>query len=314
MKRKMGATFLALVPLLTVSSVTQAQNASVFVAAKTGNDAHSCGDVRTPCKTFAGAITQVDAGGEIIVIESGDYGPVTINKAVTINASGVEAFIHYSYCCGNAITINAGATDTVVLRGLTLNGATRSGIAASSVGQLFVEHCTIAGYLVGVYFVAPGATLVMRDDDVRRCPGTGVLVEPPAGAGATVRAVIRDCVFADDGNGVAAESGAVVTVVHSVAADSFNAGFVVHALTAANADMSLDGVQAVSNRTGLEAASLGGSGTATIRFVNSLVTQNMTGVHIGLGGTILGSSPGTSVIAGNGTDINGSLGAAIPLQ
>src|ERR1039457_645550 len=112
-----GRVLLVLVPFLTVASEAQAVAGAnrVFVAAKSGNDANACASVSTPCQTLAGAYSQVAAGGGIIVLESGGYGPVTITQAVNINApAGIVAFIHPA--SGSAITINAGATDTVILR------------------------------------------------------------------------------------------------------------------------------------------------------------------------------------------------------
>src|ERR1039457_2258271 len=165
LSRRILFTVAALLAAFFLTPSAQAALANrVFVAAKSGNDANACNNVSTPCQTFAGVITQVNAGGEIIVLESGGYGPVTITKAVTINApTGIIAFIHPP--TGDAITINAGSTDTVILRGLTLNGGTNNGITANTVGQLFVEHCTITGYtLDGILFQASGGTLFMRDD------------------------------------------------------------------------------------------------------------------------------------------------------
>src|ERR1700686_956347 len=67
----------------------------VFVSARSGNDANSCGNILTPCQTFAGAVLQLNPGGEAIVLDSGGYGPVTITQSLIIEApAGVVAFIH----------------------------------------------------------------------------------------------------------------------------------------------------------------------------------------------------------------------------
>jgi nitrous oxidase accessory protein NosD len=67
------------------------------------------------------------AGGEIYVLNSADYGPVTINKAVTITSEGAMAGVLAT--SGAGITINAGANDVVNLRGLNIDGA-NAGAAA----------------------------------------------------------------------------------------------------------------------------------------------------------------------------------------
>jgi len=75
-----------------------------FVAAS-GTNNPACSLV-APCRDFAAAITATSAGGEIIVLESGGYGPVTIGKTVSIIASpGIYAGI--SVFSGSGITINA---------------------------------------------------------------------------------------------------------------------------------------------------------------------------------------------------------------
>jgi hypothetical protein len=75
----------------------------------------------TPCKTFAGAMPKMAAGGEIDVLDPGGFGTVTITKAITIDATGALGGV---FAAGtNGIVINAGATDRVVLRGLSVNGA-----------------------------------------------------------------------------------------------------------------------------------------------------------------------------------------------
>src|ERR1700687_5345594 len=87
----------------------------VFVSQRSGNNANSCDNILTPCQTFAGAVLQLNPGGEAIVLDSGGYGPVTITQAVTIEApAGVLAFIHPP--SGDAMTINAGVSDKVIIR------------------------------------------------------------------------------------------------------------------------------------------------------------------------------------------------------
>ena len=86
-----------------------------FVSANHGNDANPC-TVTLPCRNFAAAIAQTVAGGEVIVLDSGGYGPVTIGQSVSIIApAGIYAGI--TATSGNAIiqTCGAGtAYDTVV--------------------------------------------------------------------------------------------------------------------------------------------------------------------------------------------------------
>src|SRR5271169_6076190 len=118
-----GRVLLALLPFLTISSVAQATLANrVFVSQRSGSDANACNNILTPCQTFAGAVLQLNPGGEAIVLDSGGYGSVTITQSVIIEAPpGVLAFIHPPTPV-DAITVDAPGA-TVVLRGITIDGA-----------------------------------------------------------------------------------------------------------------------------------------------------------------------------------------------
>src|SRR5438477_5545805 len=101
------------------ASAAYAQTQRTFVSAHGGSDANVCSVVQ-PCRSFGAAMALTLAGGEIIVLDSGGYGVVTIDKSVSITSpagvyAGVTAF------SGNAITINT-ASLTVVVEGLTVNG------------------------------------------------------------------------------------------------------------------------------------------------------------------------------------------------
>jgi hypothetical protein len=148
----------------------------VFVSARSGNNLNSCDNISTPCQTFAGAVLQLNADGEVIVLDSGGYGPVTITQGVTIEApAGVTAFIHPP--SGDAITVSAGSAK-VTLRGLTLNvGA--NGIVVNSVGTLNVENCFITGFFAGIEMLS-GGRLNVRGTDVKGC-SYGILLSNSAG-------------------------------------------------------------------------------------------------------------------------------------
>src|SRR5262245_32412273 len=84
-----------------------------------GNDNNSC-TVSSPCKTFQAALALTIAGGAIYVLNSANYGPVTINKAITITSEGAMAGVLATN--GVAMTIRAGANDVINLRGLDIDG------------------------------------------------------------------------------------------------------------------------------------------------------------------------------------------------
>src|SRR5262245_17075337 len=85
----MRAPFIIAAVLLAVAGQAHAQANRTFVSGS-GNDANPC-SLPAPCRSFAGAITKTNAGGEIVVLDSAGYGSVTITKSISISApDGIE--------------------------------------------------------------------------------------------------------------------------------------------------------------------------------------------------------------------------------
>jgi len=106
-----------------------------------GDDANPCSRT-APCKTFAGAISKTAGGGEINVLDPGGFGAVTINKSITISST-FEAGVLVSGT--NGIIVVAGATDTVVLEGLDIEGLGTglNGVRFDSGALLVINKCKI---------------------------------------------------------------------------------------------------------------------------------------------------------------------------
>src|SRR5579883_956140 len=131
-----------------------------------GTDAPGCGAPTAPCRTFQYVHDNIiAAGGEIDVLDPAGYGAVTINKALSIVNDGVGT-AGVQAASGNAITINAGASDTVTLRGLNIDGlgTGANGIVFNSGGGLNVINCVVR------HFAGSGAS------------GNGVLIQPASGS------------------------------------------------------------------------------------------------------------------------------------
>jgi hypothetical protein len=146
MRTTIPLTVLATALACSLATAPAHARARVFVASY-GNDANPC-TFGSPCKTFQVAVNAVDAGGEVTAIDSAGFGPINITKAVTITSpAGVEAGI-VPAAGGNAIDINAGPSDAVVLRGLTLDGSGvgHNGIVFNSGGSLTVNDCVIQSF------------------------------------------------------------------------------------------------------------------------------------------------------------------------
>jgi len=161
---------LILTTLAAADAVATAQR--TFVAS-TGNDANPC-SLAQPCRGFARAITQTSPSGEVIVLDSAGYGPVTIAKSVSIIApAGLHAGV--TVLSGDGITVNI-PNGVVVLRGLTISGqGGANGINFLAASRLRIENCVISNMGVdGVMFSAAGSELIVTDTIVRDNGGSGI--------------------------------------------------------------------------------------------------------------------------------------------
>src|SRR4051794_21144274 len=87
-----------------------------------GDDTQTC-DRPTPCATFATAHSKTIAGGKIGCLTSGQFGPLTITKDITIDCTGVQASVLAVSAGTDGITVTVPGSTKVVLRGLDMEGA-----------------------------------------------------------------------------------------------------------------------------------------------------------------------------------------------
>jgi hypothetical protein len=176
-----------------------------------GNDANACTRA-LPCRSFGTALSAVDAGGEIVVIDSAGYGGVAIDRSVTIVAPpGVYAGI--SVTSGDAIAIATPSLD-VTLRGLTLNGLGTGGrgVAVTAASRVSIEECVIAAFAgQGIEVDADGAITRIARSNVYGNGNRGVSI-----SGTSTVAIEATRVHGHvHGPGVHAQSGAHATITHS---------------------------------------------------------------------------------------------------
>ncbi len=270
-----------------------AQRTFVSTSGSDANTATNCTSA-APCRGFTAALTVTDAGGEIIVLTSGGYGPVTIDKSVSLIApEGVYAGI--SVFSGSGITIATAGVD-VVLRGLTINGLGGIyGVNMTNGASLSIENCVVANFpssgQYGVFVNTPATLRVIGS--LFRETHVGLTVAN----GATAN-VVESKFVANYGAGIAATdnygSGPVVTTVnvHRSVAMSCGAGFEAVANFSGNT-MRLhvsDSAVGVSN---LGINNFSASGTTYVTVTNSRFTEN------GYGLTSYGSSGSTLIASGN---------------
>ena len=256
------------VVLLACSTLAQAQATRTWVSG-VGDDANPCSRT-APCKTFAGAISKTAAGGEINALDPGGFGGVTITKAITIDGGGVLAGVLVSGT--NAIVVNAGATDRVVLRNLTIDGLGTglSGIQFQAGKSLHVEDCTIFGFTTAGINVVGAGDVFVNHTTVRNISGTlpaaGIALAPPTGI---VRAFLDGVRVETSAVGVSVGDNVVATVRGTSATGNDAAGF---SARGSAAELNLSDIVASNNQTGVQA-----SGGARVRMTGATVTDNSVG-------------------------------------
>jgi hypothetical protein len=270
-----------------------------------GTDSGNC-PLAAPCRSFAYAVTQTPDHGEIAVLNTAGYGAVTITRSISIvNPGGVEAGIAVG-SGGTAITISAGASDIVALRGLTIEGAQIGlrGIYLTSGGTLEIDNCVVRDFTGNAIDIEPTGTTVLRiSNSIASDNGHDGILVVPSGSGTASGVIDHVAVSSNAANGIAVSgaSGPAVniSITNSVVSGNTQAGIIAQAAT-----VSVGATTAANNGTGILANTSG-----TIQLTQSLVTGNTTGVNASAGAV---DTFGDNNINLNTTNITGSLTSVAP--
>jgi hypothetical protein len=282
----------------------QAQRARVFVSVS-GNDANPC-TAGSPCKTFQAAYNAVLAGGEISVLDTGGYGTLTISKAVSIVAAGVEASIAIP-SGGVGITINAGSTDKVALRGLTLDGqgVGFDGIQFNSGASLTVESCVVRNMNSnGLVFSSSATmpqTLAVSNSYFNENGNEGIFILTQS-SGTISAAIDRTGFYANGDSGLfvvgTSGTGALTVAVTDTVAANGTTGFFVGSDTGKSiTNLSVTRVLAEGNSFSGVTAS---GANATLWLAQSTLSGNAAGYIIFNGPAVLNSYGDNYIDKSNG--------------
>ena len=295
----------ALASALLLAGVPDALAAAqrTFVAS-TGNDANTATNcaLATPCRTFGAAMSVVNAGGEVVVLDSAGYGGVTIAQPVTIVAPpGVYAGV--TVAAGTGITVNAPGAK-VTLRGLTINalGGT-TGILLSAAATLYVDGVTITGFSGGggsalTANVGADSALVVTDCVLRDSLYGGKF---SASAG-TLTVSIERTQFERNSTGASFGDGVIATMRGSAVTLGGTGVAAVPATAGRSAKVEVrDSTISDNSSVGIQAGSVAGA-TATVSVVSSLLSGNATGV--------LGQASGNSAYVSDATITRNALGVS----
>ena len=286
-----------------LTAVTPATAAIETWVSGSGVDTGTC-TIAAPCKTFAFALTRTTAGGTINVLAPGNFGPVTINKAVNIVADSVEALITTAGADGAAIKIQAPSSAVVSLRGLTIESFAGRGVDFIAGAALYVDKCAFHKLNTGIVF-EPNAgvpKLYVADTVITDSVSNGIFIT--SASGGSIRAVI-DGVEVKNGGGPGLNfmpftmGTFTATVSRSTVSGFTNSGISAQIGGGGFATVMLDRTTITNNGIGVSTSG------PVMRIGDSTVTGNTTGLQASGGGGF--GTYGTNQIDGNHTNVVGSF-------
>jgi hypothetical protein len=263
---------LALIGLLTMAPASFAVQRT-FVRS-TGLDTNPCSRT-APCRSFAVAIASTDSAGEVVVLDSGGYGAVTITQSVSILAPrGVYAGV--TVFSGAGVRINGAGID-VTLRGLSINGlGGQNGIDFALGAQLTIDGCAISNMNGAGILLQAGGTTTVANASVRKSGGAGIEL------GATDSVSVVDSEIASNGaDGLWLHGGARASVQRSVITGN--------ALSGIRVDAAVSGTRLavrasiIADHTAAAGVSISGSGggvSANADISGNTITRNVDGIAV----------------------------------
>jgi hypothetical protein len=296
---------ISLVVLLGGAAIAGAQTPIVYVSAL-GSDGNTGGRT-TPVQTIGRAISLVQAGGEVAVLDSGDYKEFTVNKSATIEAApGVIAVIPVTNN-STGIVVDPGSSGTAVLRGLTITtpggGTTTMGIVCKS-GAVLIENCVVnGGFNTGIE--AYCARLFVKDTAVIGCAVEGI--DTYSNASTPLIATIERCRLEKNDTGLDVLHNSIVTVRDTVASGN-NVGMdALGEYNGQTSELNVERCLLSGNNIGISSSLTNPpGGTVIVRASDSIATDNNTGLYAASGTTFY--TRGNNKIGGNAAaDVAGVL-------
>ncbi len=293
-------------PSCTATAATQ----RTFVSSL-GLDTNPCTPT-SPCRQLAVALAATASGGEIVVLDSAGYGPLTIDRPVTIVAPpGVYAGI--SVLSGHGIDVNPGPGN-VTLRGLTINGLGGDiGINFMSGAALYIENCLVTGFTsMGLQVLAPAAANVYVRNSTFRGNFNGAFFGTTSGATGVLRTQVERSVFENNATtGIGFTGGSTnATIADSAFSGGIWGLYVNPGIGGAVTNVEARGTTITKNATsGVRVGGVAGT-SAVLNLASSQITGNGIGIETLNGGTAYVTD---TTITGNTTGITHVAGSAVSL-
>jgi len=320
MLNKSSAVYLLAVMCAMIVAPAQAGVQRAYVASYglDSNTTFDC-DVAHPCSLFSAAVTVVNPDGEVVALDSAEYGIVTLNKSISLTAApGIYAGISVLQGATGVTIATAGVN--VVLRGLTINGQGGSassqggtiGILMTNGARLSIENCVISNFFINIpssqygILVQTAATVrivntLLRDNDVAIELQDGVVAD-----------ISGSNIFGNV-TGIFANNSSVGTATTVAISDSVVSGHFIgiYALAQASTTSRVEMVRSIVSNSNTGVLAQSQLGTASVSFRKSMVTGNNDGlVEVGSGATLI--SYGKNTLSDNLLDILGTLTTLAP--
>jgi hypothetical protein len=337
---RLAAVLLTLAGAFAVPGVALATSFRAYLASD-GNDSNPC-TLAAPCRLLPAALLAVSDGGEIWILDSGNFNTatVTVAKSVTILAiPGAEGSIVANG--GDAISITAAAAK-VALRNLSVRTFSGSGSGIVFGGTaLTVDGCEIQGLFDGIVATSSNATVSIRDTIIRDNNRDGLRLTGVSQISLAGVQLLHNGFGPSGGSGLTAQTGARITIVDSLASGNFDSGLLVRSTIGGVTQLFVERTVVRGNGIGLSAAAASGIGstvqifaarntiadnatgiaissengtTASAMVDANTITLNGTGISIAGAGTSTGASRLNNTFTFNGTDVAGGTLAPVSAQ
>jgi hypothetical protein len=153
-----------------------------------------------PCKTFQQAVNLTPTWGQVGVLNAGDYGPITINKAIRIDGAGLASSTATS---GTAIMVDTPAGSAVQLHNLSLHGnGAKIGIQSQGAGALDIDNVQVTGFhsnCIQVTVILGPVDVVIKDTTVENCSSSGIYLSADASYPSSAKIINSHVRFANFG-------------------------------------------------------------------------------------------------------------------
>lgn len=294
---------IAILALAAVNAVASAAGPRMYVASS-GADGNPC-TTSAPCRTLQYAVSSVDPGGDVIIVDSAGYGPVAITKSVSIIAPrGLYAGISVT----SGIGIDVGAPGIkVLLEGLTINGVGTgtTGIRFAAGSQLEIVRCAVSGMTAaGLVATAAGAKVHVADttfdSDVVGASFAGVtatLERVTAGHNSYIAPTLKV--------GIQIGAQARVALRNSSIAHNYD-GIVVDNAAGSTTTLTVDSTLIVDNHQGVHVTASGAGSMALVDIIRSTISG-----YIWYGVVVDATAPAVAAVTLSANDISRHIYAGV---